>query len=153
MGRPNGSRLSVILLLFGAALLTGWLLLHFARPSPRPEPIYAGKPVSHWALELSNPSAADRERAASVIRAMGPDAVAPLVHLLRTPDPLFATPVRQIGWRLPRPAQQFLFRIVDPFSAPARRAAAAQAFRILGTNAQHAVPKLQNALLDEKTVA
>ncbi len=135
-----------------AFLGIGGFSVFYERPTPA-EPVYCGKSVSSWALDLNSPSEPTRDAAKLNIQAFGDDAVPSLVRMLQTPNPIFGRPIRAVGTRLPRTASTFLFRLVNPFRAPAMRAAAAHAIGLMGPSAQAAVPALTKALHDEKTVA
>ena len=102
---------------------------------------------------LTSPSPATRDQAAAKLQALGPAAVPDLVRLLRTPDPFLARPARRVARWLPAKANARLFRIINPLEAAAKRAAAAQALRILGPGAHAAIPALSRALEDDLTVA
>jgi HEAT repeat protein len=117
------------------------------------EPAYQGQAVSEWALQLNSPSDASRREAQAVIQQFEPETIPALTRLLKTRDPVLSRPLRWIGWRLPTPMRMPLFRLVNPFVAPNKRAAAAHAFGIMGANARPALADLKRALRDEKTVA
>jgi HEAT repeat protein len=151
MASPHGSPRVKRLLIAGALLLAGCLGLLLARRPAPPEPVYQGKPLSAWVMALN--SAGSRDRAEEVIRSSGSNAVPSLVRMLRTPDPVLARPVRAFGRHAPNRLSRMLYRAVDPFSAPARRALAAQALRVLGPQAQAALPALTDALAGDQTVS
>ena len=97
-------------------------------------------------------SSGTHQEAERAILGLGSNAVPCLVRLLRTPNPVLATPFKAIGRRANR-VRQALYRVVNPFSASAQRAAAAQALRDLGPQAEAALPALTNALRDDQTVS
>jgi len=119
----------------------------------RPECSFAHRPVRLWALELNDPSASVRAKATESVRSFGPDAIPDLVGLLRTPDPVLARPVKALARRAPTTVSSALLSLNNPYQAGAKRAAAALALRIMGTNAQRAVPDLRRALNDDQTVS
>jgi HEAT repeat protein len=117
----------------------------------QPEPTYEGKTVSAWALALN--IATTRPAADELFRKIGTNAVPALVRMLQTRDPLLARPLRALGRRLPDRLSRGMFRIVDPYDAGRKRAAAAAALRIVGARAQAALPTLQSALRDNETIS
>ena len=139
------------LFLVSGAVLLAAILIWKARSPAAPELMCQGKPVSAWALALN--SAGTQRQAEEVILSLGSNAVPSLVRLLRTPDPILARTVKAIGRRTPDKLSRVLYQMVNPFAAPAQRARAAQALRILGPAAISALPALTNALSDDQTVS
>jgi HEAT repeat protein len=140
----------LVALAAGTVLLAASVLLMLRRP-PMPEPTYGAKPLSAWLRALN--VAGTEEEAEHAILSFGSNAVPALVYLLRTPDPVLARPVQAIGRRSPMRMSRLLYRLVNPFAAPAQRAQAARALRTLGPQAQAALPALTNALRDDQTVS
>jgi len=114
-------------------------------------PTFQGKPLSTWTLALN--SATMHDRAEAAIRAAGTNAVPELARLLRTPDPPLARAVRFVARHTPDRLSRLLTRVFHPYSGSAQRVAAAQALRLLGSQAEAAVPALGEALQDERTVS
>lgn len=138
--------------LWGVSLLFAFAVLALLWPRPS-EPLFEGKAITAWAAELNSPSAEVRNQAALVISRFTSNQVPPLVRLLHTPDPVLARPISAIASRMPPRISSGLYRIVNPFEARARRAAAAQALRIMGTQAAPALPDLRAALQSDSTAA
>jgi HEAT repeat protein len=136
-----------------AIALIAVVLLMAGRRSTVPDVLFDGRPVSAWALDLNSPSALVRDQAQDASRRFDSNALPALVQLLRTPDPVLARPAKAMARWLPRKMQAFVFRVVNPFEAPARRAAGAQALRWMGSRAAAALPDLRNSLRDDQTAA
>jgi HEAT repeat protein len=132
-----------------ALLLLAWAAFHHRAPFS--EPVYQGKPLSAWTVALNTPGMHDQ--AESVIRAAGTNAVPCLGQLLRTPDPPLARLVKFVTRHTPDRLSQLLNRVFHPYSGSAQRAAAAQALRLLGPEAEAALPALADALGDDQTVS
>lgn len=140
----------VLLGMFGLAVVIAGVIL-VARHTAKPERSYDGKPISAWALALN--LATTRLEAEKVLRKADSNAVPELVRMLQTPDPMLARPVKALGRRLPSKAGQGMFRMIDPFAAGSKRAAAAEALRMIGPHAEAALPSLQKALFDNDAVS
>lgn len=144
-------RLTLLWLVGGASVLAVslWAILW----PRRPEPLFEGKPITAWAIELNSPAADVRNQAALMISRFSSNQIPPLVRMLHTPDPVLARPVAALASRMPNRIGAGLFRIVNPFEARARRAAAAQALRTMGPGAMAALPDLREAMQSDSTVA
>ena len=143
------------LILFSSVVVAVILVVswNYWKADPR-GPIYYGKPVVEWALDLNSPSLKVRQEATTNIATFDADALpTPPSCSLADPDPVFAHMVRLVGWHAPQKVTRSLFRMANPYDAPMKRAAAAQALRLMGTRAAPALPALTRALEDDKTVS
>jgi HEAT repeat protein len=115
--------------------------------------VVEGRTAAEWTLDLNSPSADKRDESQRIIAHLNTNAIPDLVHLLRTPHPVLAKPVKFIGWRLPARTRNTLFRWIDPDAGRGKRIAAAYALKLMGTSAQPALSSLREALRDEPAVA
>jgi hypothetical protein len=131
----------LVLVLVGAALLSGltWALLHW-HPAES-EPVYKGKTLSAW-LAVYDPANTNRpasqllETETAVLQ-MGTNAIPALLRMLRSPDPH----LKRILWRLAQKQNIIHFHYVPPASVYER---AAMGLEVLGPRAESAVPELVN---------
>ncbi len=129
----------IVLVLLGAALLSGltWTLLR-SHPAEL-EPVYHGKTLSAW-LVIYDPASTNRpasqlQETQTAIEQMGTNAIPTLLRLLRTPD----SPLARIFWRLAQKQNIIHFHYVPPASVYER---AAMGLEVLGPRAESAVPEL-----------
>ena len=131
----------LLLLLLGAALLSGltWTLLH-SHPAEL-EPVYHGKTLSAW-LALYDPANTNRpasqlEETQTAIEQMGTNAIPTLLRLLRTHE----SDAARVFWQLAQKQNVIHFHYVSPASLYER---AAMGLEVLGPRAESAVPELVN---------
>ena len=120
--------LSLVVLGIGAViLLVQWR-------SPR-EPVYQGKPISAWVLDLNGPDPLARSNAGVALHAMGPAAVPFLVQSLSRRESVFKQPYRAVAPKLPLWLRRWVVQRLKPFDALNDRLMAVNALTVLGTNA------------------
>jgi hypothetical protein len=113
-----------------------WTLL--ARPS---EPVYKGGSLSYWLIQRTDSnSKAERDEAATAIRAMGTNAIPTLLRMMRAKESRFKS-----RWLARRWYGLFEMHFSEPAGIVAR---AEEGFDVLGTDAASAVPELSK-ILDE----
>jgi HEAT repeat protein len=110
------------------------------------EPVYEGRAVSEWSLDLISPRPELRSNATVVLREAGPDAVPALIRQLRRRDSVLKRPFIAVAPRLPVSWRRSFLRFVRPFNPADERKAAAAAMSLMGTNVP--VEPLLRALRD-----
>jgi HEAT repeat protein len=134
------------------ALLAGLAVFGIFQRLHRREPVYAGRPVSAWAHDLSHPDPQVRSNASVVLLGGGSETLPSLVRLLQRRDPLLKRPFVQHAPVLPLWLRQLYLRRFKPLDAANDRLAAVQALMLFGTNAP--IAPLARALRDsERSVA
>jgi HEAT repeat protein len=139
------TRLFALLAIVGFGAAVGILVWWLNSQSP----VYQGKPVKTWLLQLSRPPDPQaRDEAEAALKAIGTNAVPELARLLRADDARW----RKLIWRhaslLPRPVGGMILQRIDPLQAYLIRPAAARALGKLGPGAAAATPDLVRALRD-----
>lgn len=112
------------------------------------EPAYHGKTISEWVASLNSGSSAQRLEAERALKAIGPAAVPYLSHTLSKKPGILDRLNRSIGTYIPAKLKKPFRKLFDPAELVMDKYAAAQALRIMSTNAQMAAPALGKALLD-----
>jgi HEAT repeat protein len=110
------------------------------------EPVYEGRAVSEWSMDLISPRPELRSNATEVLLEAGTDAVPALIRQLRRRDSVLKRPFIAVAPRLPVSWRRSFLRFVRPFNPADERKAAAAAMRLMGTNAP--VGPLLRALRD-----
>ena len=135
-------RLLIGLAVLGVCLLAGVLAIRRSRP----DPIYQGKTIKAWAMQLFSPNAGVREEATTFFRGMGTNAVPGLITLLESRDPIW----RKLLWAdTPKLPRRLHFQMVRHSRVPEQgtvHQAAAMALTIIGPDAKAAVPALGRVL-------
>jgi HEAT repeat protein len=126
----------------GLGVLAGIII---ARLAPAP-PIYGGKTVKTWALQLNAPEPQRRDEAAAAFHALGSNAVPALVRLLRAKDSFLRKQLWQHAPQWPAPLQQIVLARVRAPEAVLHQRSAARALGVIGLEAAAAVPDLARAL-------
>ena len=132
--RPASQRWRVWLL-FAVFIALWGVLWRFNRP----EPTYAGQPLSYWMTRMTDPETS--VEASSVLREMGPEALPTLVEALHTRS----SRAGDFAYGLAERVKLAAPRIYD---APNVRATAAFLLGQMGTNAAPAVADLVEGLGD-----
>ncbi|EEF57545.1 HEAT repeat domain-containing protein [Pedosphaera parvula] len=107
------------------------------------EPRYAGKSLSAWLVELSNPDPAMEKQARTAVHEMGTNAIPKLLKLMSAEDSSFK--LQLIGWTDRQSWVRFNFPL-----ASNERAMAAEGFAVLGPEARSAVPALSRLAQRDK---
>jgi HEAT repeat protein len=133
-GRSLIATLTIALLVMLAGALFYW---------PAREPVYGGKPLSYWLVQLEDSDRqVERHQAALAIRHIGTNAIPVLLRMLRANESPLKTEL--LAWR-----RGWYNPFVIHFSSPADNFVRAQAgFDELGPDAAIAVPELTK-ILDE----
>jgi len=134
----------IILAVLGIVVGSG-IFLNRTGPEARS---YRGKSIKAWALQLSTASPQSRAEAAAAFKGLGTNAVPGLVRLLEARDSLWRQAIWRLAPRLPRRARQAISQNIH--TAVGIRMAAAQSLRVLGPEAQAAVPALAKALREDE---
>jgi HEAT repeat protein len=137
-------RLLVLLAVIGIYVMVGFL---GSRSNPR-NPVYQGKTVKAWLLQLSRPDPKARDAAEAAFNALGTNAVPALARLVLADDGRWCKLVWSGASWLPRPVLVRLRQRVAPPNAYVIRPAAARALAKLGPGAAAAEPDLIRALRD-----
>ena len=138
-------RLLALLAVTGFCVLVGWLVLRLEARKP----VYQGKSVKTWLLQLSTPDPKARDEAEAALQALGTNAVPELARLLRADDARWRTLLWSHTARIPRPVRGPVMQRVGPPKAYLIRPAAARALGTLGPAAAAAEPDLVRALQDK----
>jgi HEAT repeat protein len=130
-----GKRVKITIAVLAVALVgvIGW------QAWPPPEPVYEGKPLSSWLRDAKHREGGERvpmdRQTFLVVRQIGTNAIPTLLRLLRAKDSPFKLKLTDLAKR------QHLIKIQYTPAEDWNRFAA-DAFRVLGTNAQSAAPAL-----------
>jgi hypothetical protein len=133
------SKRTIVIFLLSCVTLLG-LILAFKSPG---EPIYEGKRLSTWLSELPESQTYGEQgtRAVNAVRAMGTNALPPLIRMLRAEDSRLKEQVRNLLY------QQKLIRIRLSHPAIFQRVLACRGLRVLGPLAAPVIPQLEETLL------
>ena len=112
-------------------------------------PVYQGKSIKTWLLQLSTPDPKARGEAEAAFMALGTNAVPELARLLRADDARWRKLIWSHAARIPRPVRGPVMQRVNPPKAYLIRPAAARALGKLGPAAAAAEPDLVRALQDK----
>ncbi len=137
--------LPALLAVIGFCVMVGLLV---SRSNTR-SPLYQGKTVKTWLLQLSAPDPKARHEAQAAFQTLGTNAVPELARLVRVEDARWREVMRRIAFRLPRFARTLVLHRVSPPQAALVRPAAARALANLGPRAAAATPELVRALHDK----
>ncbi len=138
--------LLLLLAVMGFAVVV-WILV--SRLNAR-TPVYQGKPLQTWLLQLSASDPKAQEQAQAAFKALGTNVVPELARLVRTDDARWRTLIYSHATNFSRPLWRLLRARVRPPMAHAIQPAAAQALGKLGPAAAPAVPALIHMLLKGK---
>jgi HEAT repeat protein len=136
--------LLAVVLLVGVAL-AGWVWFEYYRFR---EPVYQGRFLSLWMLDLNSPDARTRQQAEAVIRGVDEKAIPTLAWALAHRDPLLKRPLAALEGHLPRFVTSPLHRAIRPYDALMLRRAAAHALNLVNPPPLAALPALASALRD-----
>jgi HEAT repeat protein len=127
--RPRRRRLwiggVILLLAIGLMIALFW---------PEPEPLYDDRTIAAWSLDLISLDATARSNATVVLRAIGPEAIPPLVRQLDRRETLLKRPFVVLAPRLPVTWRRKFIGTMQPFHPADERLAAATALALFGTN-------------------
>jgi HEAT repeat protein len=132
MGR-EGWRRRVIWAILGISV--GLIVIVLVWSGRVREPVYEGRAVSEWSMDLISPRPELRSNATVVLRAAGSNAVPALIRQLRRRDSVLKRPFIAVAPRLPISWRRSFLRFVRPFNPADERKAAAAAMSLVGTNA------------------
>jgi HEAT repeat protein len=144
MGLGVKKRWWIVLAALGGVGVLGGIVLVTWGPEVRS---YHGKSIKAWALQLGA-SPRSRAEATEAFKALGTNAVPGLVRLLQTRDSLWRQATWRLAPRLPAKARQAI--IQNMRAAVMIRTAAARSLRVIGPEAQAAVPALARALREDE---
>ena len=121
--------------------------------SRKPEPTYAGKPISYWAARLvGNRSADEVEQAAAAIRAIGTNGLPYLIDSLASEPPAWRDNIaRRVPAWLPG-GRSFASFIRADGKMFVRWYTILSAFKVLGADAAPAVPELEAMMNDTNRI-
>ncbi|MCX6922232.1 MAG: HEAT repeat domain-containing protein [Verrucomicrobia bacterium] len=138
-------RLLALLTVMGFCGLVGMLVFKLESRKP----VYQGKSVKTWLLQLSAPDPKARDEAEAVFQALGTNVVPELARLLHLHDARWRELIWSRATRIPRLARGPVLGRVSPPNAYLIRPAAARALGKLGPAAVAAEPDLVRALQDK----
>jgi hypothetical protein len=130
-----GTRGRILIAVVAIAILATLAWAVFQAPAPEPE--YKGKPLSEWLLQLTsgtNYSQSARSEAELAVREIGPNATPTLLLMLEKRDSTLKVTILR-----------FLYKhhfVKSPLITANQNFAALAGFRILGSSASNAVPRL-----------
>ncbi len=110
------------------------------------EPTYNGRTLGQWVLDVKSSDPKIRANAEAALRAMGPQAVKGLSFTLVKEPGLLTRFIQSLGRSTPRILKTPLHRVFNPGQQISDKYAAAEALKIMGTNAEAAVPALGRML-------
>jgi HEAT repeat protein len=125
------------------AVAAGLVLHFFSR-----EPAYKGKTLSSWVADLKSSEPGTRAQAVAALDAMGPEAVRGLSEALEKKPGILSRLNLALGRYTPAFMKRPMRALFNPAGAVMNRYAAAEALKVLGTNAQDALPALSKTLSD-----
>lgn len=137
------------LLALGLITLAASLALYWLQR----EPVYRGRKISEWILDLQSQDPKAAQQAQQVIKALGPAAVPWLAGVLQTHNTPFRRMAVKLSAHLPGRVRSFGGRFFGSQANPMSQYQVTRALEQLGTNAAGAVPVLgehlqgQNELL------
>ena len=133
----------ITVLLLTTALLIGGVIWWFQR-----EPEYQGRPLSEWTKLARSYKAADQKGAREALLAMKDEAVPELADSLVQGETLLEKINRSVGHKLPPKQRRHAMKIFGIGEVITRKTEALEALKLMGTNAQAAVPALAQVLRD-----
>lgn len=110
--------------------------------------LYQGKHPWQWSAQLQHVDTQKREEANAAFRAMGSNAVPPLITCLENKQPMMHKVRFWLGERIPGRLGKAMTTGLTPDFTPDTRAVAAHGLAFMGTNAVAATPALLRALRD-----
>ncbi len=125
--------------LAGLLTLGAWGIIRHTRPR---DPMYQGRPLRTWVLELRLGDLSRRRQAEQAIRSLGPAAVPTLIRSVSRNDPLLKRGLLALRPSLPQATWRWLCGLVAPYDASYERMCGAQGVDLLGPQAEAAVPAL-----------
>lgn len=126
------------------AVVTGALWLAFALANPKL--IYKGKDVQAWSAQLVSSDRKESAEADAAFRALGSNAVPPLIELIQAHQTRSAQVAAAIAREIPGRFGEYLTQKTKPPDYETLRYNAGCALVIVGTNAAAAVPSLAKEL-------
>ena len=112
------------------------------------EPVHQGRPLSEWVSETRSRDPAVKKAALAALQAMDEQAVTHLAGSLNRDETVLERINRTIGDKIPRRFKQMASGLLDVQRTVDRKREAVHALKMMGTNAQEAVPALGRLLRD-----
>jgi hypothetical protein len=130
MGRRRRQLLIALAALVVTLLCWIFISVWFNRP-----PVYEGRTITEWSLDLLHSSPDRRTNAARVLETVGPDAIPALSRQLERRDSWLRAPFVAVSSLLPARWRRAFVRFYQPFRAMDERLAAVYALGLFATHA------------------
>ena len=137
------------LAVLGVCLLAGVVVV---RRGMR-DPLYQGKTIKTWALQIIASDAETHARSVALFRTMGTNAVPGLIRLLESRDPMWCKALWRATMNLSPKLRVRLLRHTRGAEQELDHQAAARALQLIGPDAKAAVPALARVLHGQERVA